>query len=77
MALWIEVGVARLMHGEVETSLVPRTTWVLAHLVILGIAWWILFAGGYDSVPRMLGQKWPVGDPYRGGILFACGCVLR
>ncbi len=64
------------MHGEVETSLVPRTTWVLAHLVILGVAWWILFAGGYDSISRMLGQKWPVGDPSRGGILFACGVVL-
>lgn len=64
------------MHGEVENSLLPRTVWVLAHLVILGVAWWILFAGGYQAISALLGRNWHVGDPTRRGILFACSVVM-
>jgi protein-S-isoprenylcysteine O-methyltransferase Ste14 len=64
------------MHGEQETSVAPRTTGVVLHACILGIAAWILLAGGIETVGSWFNQQWLPGDLPRRIALFAFGCIL-
>lgn len=63
------------MHGERETSIVPRVTWIVAHLALLIAAGWIYFAGGYERFGALFGQDWSTGDRVRRAVLFAFGVV--
>jgi len=64
------------MHGEVETSYVPRTAGAVFHLLLLGVAGWILLGGGIEAVGVWFGQEWSPGDLARRIVLFVLGCVL-
>ncbi len=64
------------MHGQSETSNLPRTVWVLAHSLILLLVAWLLLGGGITEIGHLLGQDWPAGDPTRRGWLLTFGIVL-
>ncbi len=64
------------MHGQKETSWVPRLTWVGLHLLELGGALWILLGGGYAMVGGWFGHTWGAGDEGRRLVLAACGVIL-
>ena len=65
------------MHGEQEHSYATRTVCALLHLVFLGVAAWIYFAGGAEVISWWFGGE-PVsaGDLARRIILFSFGVVL-
>lgn len=64
------------MHGEDETSRLPRRVWVAAHAAQVGVTLWILLGGGYAVVGRWFGATWTAGDPARRWILAAFAVVL-
>ncbi len=64
------------MHGQEETSRIPRWTWVVLHLAELGVALWILLGGGYAVVGHWVGRTWMAGDAGRRIVLAAFGVVL-
>ena len=65
------------MHGEQEHSYTTRIICTLLHLVFLGIAGWIYFAGGIEVISGWLGgEPAPTGDLARRIILFSFGIVL-
>jgi protein-S-isoprenylcysteine O-methyltransferase Ste14 len=65
------------MHGEQEHSYTTRIICTLLHLVFLGVAAWIYFAGGVEVISGWLGSE-PVsaGDLTRRIILFSFGIIL-
>jgi protein-S-isoprenylcysteine O-methyltransferase Ste14 len=64
------------MHGERETSRVPRLVWVLLHAAEVGVSLWILLGGGNRTVGGWVGARWPVGDLGRRAVLAAFALVL-
>jgi protein-S-isoprenylcysteine O-methyltransferase Ste14 len=65
------------MHGEQEHSYTTRIICTLLHLVFLGIAGWIYFAGGIEVISGWLGgEPTSVGNLARRIALFSCGIVL-
>jgi len=64
------------MHGQPETSQVPRTTWVILHLILVGVAGWIYFGGGIQTVTTWLGTASGPGDMARRVVLFAFSIIL-
>lgn len=64
------------MHGEEETSLAPRTTGVVLHACILGMAGWILLGGGIETVGSWFSQQWLPGNLPRRIVLTTFGCIL-
>lgn len=64
------------MHGERETSRLPRTVWVVLHAAQVGVALWILLGGGYAVIGRWFGATWTAGDPARRVVLAVFAVVL-
>lgn len=64
------------MHGQEETTKVPRIAWTIAHLCILAVSAWILFGGGISVVGKWVGEEWTAGDPMRRALLLGLGGVL-
>jgi protein-S-isoprenylcysteine O-methyltransferase Ste14 len=65
------------MHGEEEHSYATRRVCTLLHLVFLGIAGWIYFAGGIEVISGWLGgEPAPAGNVTRRIALFSCGIIL-
>ncbi len=65
------------MHGEQEHSHTTRIICTLLHLVFLGIAGWIYFAGGTEVISGWLGgEPAPAGNLARHITLFTFGIVL-
>jgi protein-S-isoprenylcysteine O-methyltransferase Ste14 len=64
------------MHGETETSNVPRATWVVAHLLILTTAYWLYFGGGIELVGGWFGRTWLSGNLGRRYLLMGFGVVM-
>ncbi len=64
------------MHGAKETSFLPRTLWAFLHLLLVGVAWWILFGGGYSAVAGWIGLDGDVGNWRRRSMLLSFGLVL-
>ena len=65
------------MHGEQEHSYATRTVCTLLHLVFLGVAGWIYFAGGIEVISGWFsGEPRPAGNLARRIILFSFGVVL-
>ncbi len=64
------------MHGQRETSQIPRLTWVVVHLLQLGVALWILLGGGYAVIGHWVGADWSAGDSARRVVLAVLGVVL-
>lgn len=64
------------MHGEVETSAVPRTTCVAIHLALVAVAGWVYLGGGIETVGAWFGADWPSGDFVRRVLLFSFGVIL-
>ncbi len=65
------------MHGEQETSKIPRITCTIVHVVFLVIAAWIYFGGGIETIFGWFVSR-PVlsGDLTRRIILFSFGIIL-
>jgi protein-S-isoprenylcysteine O-methyltransferase Ste14 len=65
------------MHGEQEHSYTTRIICTLLHLVFLGVAAWIYFAGGAEVISGWFsGEPAPAGDLARRITLFSFGVVL-
>jgi len=64
------------MYGLDEKSYAPRTVWVTLHLLIVGIAAWLYFAGGITQVSGWFGVSWQPGDLGRRLLLIAFGIIL-
>jgi protein-S-isoprenylcysteine O-methyltransferase Ste14 len=64
------------MHGQKESSSIPRVTWVVLHLAELGVVLFILFGGGYELLGHAMGLDWHAGDLGRRVVLAAFGVVL-
>jgi protein-S-isoprenylcysteine O-methyltransferase Ste14 len=64
------------VHGERETSRLPRTVWVVLHAAQVGVALWILLGGGYAVIGRWFGATWTAGDPARRAVLAVFAVVL-
>jgi steroid 5-alpha reductase family enzyme len=65
------------MHGEQESSHATRIVCALLHLVFLGVAGGIYFAGGAEVIWGWLcGEPAPAGDLARRIVLFSFGIVL-
>ena len=64
------------MHGERETTNVPRTTWVVAHLLILAAVGWLYFGGGVETIGGWFGREWTAGDFGRRYVLMGFGILL-
>lgn len=65
------------MHGQRETSPIPRLTVTLLHALFLVVAGWIYFGGGTTTVFTWLGaDRVDPGSPGRRELLFAFGVVL-
>lgn len=64
------------MHGQEETSKVPRLVWAVAHLGVVGTAAWILFGNGIATIGGWFGKEWGPADPTRSAILVGFGVIL-
>jgi len=63
------------MHGEEETTALPRTTWVAVHTLLLLVGAWLYFGGGAERIGSWFGRDWTAGDQARRAILLAFGVV--
>lgn len=61
------------IHGQKETSWVPRVVWIVLHLFLLGVAAWLAFGGGLSVVGGWVGQPWKAGDLARRVVLLSFG----
>lgn len=65
------------MHGQRETSLLPRITTTVVHAALLAVGGWICFHDGSRVVFEWLGATVPPdGNPTRHLVLFVFGVVL-
>ena len=64
------------MHGETETSMIPRTVGVALHLALVVGAGWLCFGGGIETVGEWFERDWQPGDYARRLLLFSFGVVL-
>lgn len=64
------------MHGEAETSRIPRVAWVLVHLVLVGVGVWMLVGGGLGALGRQVGSDWGSLDRARAWVLAGFGVML-
>lgn len=65
------------MHGEQEHSYATRTICTMLHLVFLGVAGWIYFAGGAEAISGWFGgENVSAVNLTRRIILFSFGVVL-
>jgi protein-S-isoprenylcysteine O-methyltransferase Ste14 len=58
------------MHGETGESNVQKTFLTVNHFAALVAVWWLLFAGGIETVASWTGTDWSAGDALRRGLLF-------
>ena len=64
------------MHGELETSIVPRSVCVAVHLALVAVAAWIYFGSGIEWVGGSFGIDWSSGEFVRRFLLFSFGVFL-
>jgi len=59
------------MHGETGKSSVQKAFLSVNHFAALVAVWWLLFAGGIETVASWAGTDWSAGDALRRDLLFA------
>jgi protein-S-isoprenylcysteine O-methyltransferase Ste14 len=64
------------VHGQKETSWLPRAAWVALHLAQVAVVMWILFGGGYQAIGQLIGREWHAGDLGRRVVLAVFSIVL-
>jgi protein-S-isoprenylcysteine O-methyltransferase Ste14 len=65
------------MHGQSETSNIPRLTCTLIHLLFLALAAWVYFGGGGEVISGWLGLgSGSQGNSIRRLVLFGFGLIL-
>ncbi len=64
------------MHGEPETSMLPRTMGVVLHFALTIGADWLYFGGRIAAVGQWLGLDWRPGNSLRCLLLFSFGVIL-
>ncbi|MGE0430906.1 MAG: DUF1295 domain-containing protein [Planctomycetota bacterium] len=64
------------MHGQTETTHVPRISWTIVHAALVAFSGWMLLGGGTPVVGSWFGAEWTAGDAGRRGVLFIFGVIL-